>query len=68
MGVGERPLNTACLEELGREIASEMVCLGREIDMAVSFGWSADRTLHRWFNRTSALGIVRFHLTCYLEK
>jgi hypothetical protein len=33
-----------CLEELGREIASEMVCIGKEIDLPGSCGFGADST------------------------
>jgi hypothetical protein len=39
-----RSLALICLEELGREIASEMVCIGKEVDLPVSSGFGADRT------------------------
>jgi hypothetical protein len=39
-----RSLALICLEELGREIASEMVCIGKEVDLPGSCGFRADRT------------------------
>jgi hypothetical protein len=48
-----RSLALICLEELGREIASKMVCIGKEVNLPGSCGFRADRTQpHAMFSQS----------------
>jgi hypothetical protein len=53
-----RSLGLICLEELGREIASEMVCIGKEVDLPGSCGFRADSTQpHAMFSQSHSSSV-----------